>query len=85
MEWKTMRRRMNLQGQRAVQLEMFAKDRLRPANDDDWASAPGPTRSVFNGVLDHRGEQETKLIRLGLTLHDCIARSGPADAYSEQE
>jgi hypothetical protein len=55
----------------------------RAMNDDSPFSAPSPTRSVFNGVLDHRGEKKPKLVRLGLTLRDCVARCGPADGYAE--
>ncbi|TPK14144.1 hypothetical protein [Mesorhizobium sp. B2-5-11] len=73
-----MDRTARLQAQRPIQLKLRFGD-----NDDCPFSAPGPTRSVFNGVLDHRGEQEAKLVRLGLTLRDAIARSGPSNSNAE--
>jgi hypothetical protein len=72
------------QADRPVQLNLFAKVRPRPANDSDpFASTPGPTRGVFNGVLDNRGKQKAKVVSLGLTLRDAVLRSGPAEAYAE--
>ena len=73
--------RQNRQARQSAQLDLFRRDlRGHAANDDDcFASAASPTRSVFNGVLNHRSEKETKLVRLGLELSDAIARQGPIE------
>lgn len=79
--------RSNLQGRTASQQLRFDFGGrifpLRADNEDCPFSAPHTPGGVFNGVLDHRGEQETKLVRLGLTYRDAVAMQGPPYAYAE--
>ncbi len=81
-----MRNRRGLQAKTMAQLELFGGGNFPPraANDSDpFASAPRLTNDVFRGVLDNRGEEKVKLVSLGLSYRDAVARQGPPYAYTE--
>lgn len=81
-----MRNRRGLQAKTMAQLELFGGGNFPPraANDSDpFASAPRMSGSILNGMLDHRGEEKVKLVSLGLSYRDAVARQGPPYAYTE--
>lgn len=88
-----MQRQMNLQGQKAKQLDLFSRHRLRPANSNDVFSDRGasvrpllPSLSELAGLqVNGPANPHQKVVARGLTLADAIARSGPLDGYARQE
>jgi hypothetical protein len=89
-----MQRQMNLQGQKARQLDLFSRHRHQPANCNDPFESLGSasTRALLPMAaelarlkVDRIADHHQKFSARGLSLADAIARSGPLDGYPAEK